>query len=117
MCRFRLRETIQNSVGSGTQNMQLSLSGDLISGERGYELGLINHLVPREQVVDKALAVAAELTKLGPTAIRLTKRRFRELTQPGFDTALQAAKAAQREAYLSGEPQEAMRRFFEKRKA
>jgi enoyl-CoA hydratase len=100
-----------------SQNVQLSLSGDLISGERGYELGLINHLVPREQVVDKALAVAAELTKLGPTAIRLTKRRFRELTQPGFDTALQAAKAAQREAYLSGEPQEAMRRFFEKRKA
>jgi len=100
-----------------SQNVQLSLSGDLISGERGYELGLINHLVPREQVVDKALTVAAELTRLGPTAIRLTKRRFRELTQPGFDTALQAAKAAQREAYLSGEPQEAMRRFFEKRKA
>jgi enoyl-CoA hydratase/carnithine racemase len=100
-----------------SQNVQLSLSGDLISGQRGYELGLINHLVPRKQVVDKALAVAAELTRLGPTAIRLTKRRFRELTQPGFDTALQAAKTAQREAYLSGEPQEAMRRFFEKRKA
>jgi enoyl-CoA hydratase len=100
-----------------SQNVQLSLSGDLISGERGYELGLINHLVPREQVVDKALTVAADLTRLGPTAIRLTKRRFRELTQPGFDSALQAAKAAQREVYLSGEPQEAMRRFFEKRKA
>jgi enoyl-CoA hydratase/carnithine racemase len=100
-----------------SQNVQMSLTGELISGQRGYELGLINHLVPREQVVDHALAVAAELTKLGPTAIRLTKRRFRELTQPGFDAALQAAKAAQREAYLSGEPQAAMRRFFERRKA
>lgn len=100
-----------------SQNVQMSLTGELISGQRGYELGLINHLVPRAQVVDQALAVAAELTKLGPTAIRLTKRRFRELTQPGFDAALQAAKAAQREAYLSGEPQEAMRRFFERRKA
>jgi len=100
-----------------SQNVQMSLTGELISGQRGYELGLINHLVPREQVVAHALAVAAELTKLGPTAIRLTKRRFRELTQPGFDAALQAAKAAQREAYLSGEPQAAMRRFFERRKA
>ena len=100
-----------------SQNVQMSLTGELISGQRGYELGLINHLVPREQVVDHALAVAAELTKLGPTAIRLTKRRFRELTQPGFDAALQAAKAAQREAYLSGEPQAAMRKFFERRKA
>jgi enoyl-CoA hydratase/carnithine racemase len=100
-----------------SQNMQLSLSGELITGARAYELGLVNHLVPREEVVNKAVAIAHELAKLGPTATRLTKRRFRELTQPGFDAALVAAKAAQREAYLSGEPQAAMRRFFEKRKA
>jgi len=98
-----------------SQNVQMSLTGELIDGQRAYELGLINHLVPREQVLDKALAAAAELTRLGPTAIRLTKRRFRQLTQPGFDASLIAAKAAQREAYLSGEPQEAMRRFFERK--
>ncbi len=100
-----------------SQNVQMSLTGELISGQRAYELGLINHLVARDQVLDKALSVAIELTKLGATATRLTKQRFRQLTQPGFDAALVAAKAAQREAYLSGEPQEAMRRFFEKRKA
>jgi len=98
-----------------SQNVQMSLTGELIDGRRGYELGLINHLVPREQVLDRALAAAAELTRLGPTAIRLTKQRFRQLTQPGFDAALTAAKAAQHEAYLSGEPQEAMRRFFERK--
>jgi enoyl-CoA hydratase/carnithine racemase len=98
-----------------SQNVQMSLTGELIDGQRGYELGLVNHLVPREQVLDKALTAAAELTRLGPTAIRLTKQRFRQLTQPGFDAALIAAKAAQREAYLSGEPQEAMRRFFERK--
>ena len=99
-----------------SQNVQMSLTGELISGQRAYELGLINHLVPREQVLEKALSVALELTKLGPTVIRLTKQRFRELSQPGFDASLVAAKNAQREAYLSGEPQEAMRRFLEKRK-
>jgi enoyl-CoA hydratase/carnithine racemase len=98
-----------------SQNIQLSLTGELISGQRAYELGLINYLVPREQVLEKACAVAAEVGKLGTTATRLTKRRFRELTQPGFDAALAAAKLAQREAYLSGEPQEAMRKFFERR--
>jgi enoyl-CoA hydratase len=100
-----------------SQNVQMSLTGELISGQRAYELGLINYLVPREQVVDKALAVARELTRLGPTAVRLTKQRFRELTQPGFDAALTAARAAQRTAYLSGEPQAAMRRFLEKHQA
>jgi len=99
-----------------SQNVQMSLTGELISGQRAYELGLINHLVARDQVLDKALSVAIELTKLGATATRLTKQRFRQLSQPGFDAALEAAKAAQREAYLSGEPQEAMRKFFEKRR-
>ena len=96
-------------------NQQLSITGELVSGQRAYEIGIINYLVPREAVLSKALAIAGELTALGATALRLTKRRFRELTQPGFDAALEAAKAIQQEAYRSGEPQAAMRRFFEAR--
>jgi enoyl-CoA hydratase/carnithine racemase len=98
-----------------SQNQQLSITGELISGQRAYELGLINYLVPRAQVLDKAIAVGEELTRLGATALRLTKRRFRELTQPGFDAALESARRIQKEAYASGEPQAAMRRFFESR--
>jgi enoyl-CoA hydratase/carnithine racemase len=65
----------------------------------------------------KTLALATEMSKLAPTALRLTKQRFRALTQEGFDAALEAAKAAQKEAYASGEPQEAMRKFLEARKS
>jgi enoyl-CoA hydratase/carnithine racemase len=99
-----------------SQNMQMSLTGELISGQRAWELGLINHLVPSDQVLKTSLAVAMELTKPGPTVIRLTKQRFREITQSGFDAALEAARKAQREAYLSGEPQAAMQRFLDKGK-
>jgi len=98
-----------------SQNQQLSITGELISGQRGYELGLINYLVPRAEVLGKSLAVAQELTRLGATALKLTKRRFRELTQPGFDAALASARQIQKEAYASGEPQAAMQRFFEAR--
>jgi enoyl-CoA hydratase len=100
-----------------SHNMQLSLTGELISGQRAYELGLINYLVPRNQVLEHSLALAADLAKLGATAVRLTKQRFREMTQAGFDAALEAAKKAQREAYMSGEPQEAMRAFLEHRRS
>jgi enoyl-CoA hydratase/carnithine racemase len=94
----------------------MSLTGELISGQRAYDLGLISHLVARQEVLERSLAAAAELAKLGPTVTRLTKQRFRQLTQPGFDAALEAARQAQREAYLSGEPQAAMQRFLERRK-
>jgi enoyl-CoA hydratase/carnithine racemase len=98
-------------------NIELSLAAKLLSGTRAYELGLINELVPRDKVLERALILAEELAALPPTAIRLTKRRLRELSQPGFDAALEAAKAAQWEAYASGEPQAAMQRFFDERAA
>jgi enoyl-CoA hydratase/carnithine racemase len=99
-----------------SQNVQMSLTGELISGERAYEVGLVNYLVPRAQVLEKSLALAGDLANLGSTAIKLTKQRFRELTQIGFDASLESAKKAQREAYLSGEPQRAMRAFLDARK-
>jgi enoyl-CoA hydratase/carnithine racemase len=88
----------------------------MISGEIAHEIGILNHLVPREEVMGKSLALAAQMAKLAPTALRLTKQRFRALTKEGFDAALEAAKVAQKEAYASGEPQEAMRKFLEARK-
>jgi enoyl-CoA hydratase len=96
-------------------NQQLSVTGELISGQRAYDLGLINYLVPRAEVLSRAIAVAQEVTQFGATALRLTKQRFREVSQPGFDAALEVARRIQKEAYASGEPQAAMQRFFEAR--
>ena len=102
-------------VGLG-HNIQLSLTGELMDGARAHAIGLLHQLVPKDDVLKKSCSIAEELTKLGPTATRLTKQRFRDLTQPGFDAALVAAKTAQREAYGSGEPQAAMQRFLASRK-
>lgn len=99
-----------------SKNIELSLTGELISGQTAYEIGILNHLVPKTEVMAKTLALAGDMAKLAPTAMRLTKQRFRKLTQPGFEAALEEAKVAQKEAYASGEPQAAMRKFLEARK-
>ena len=98
-----------------SKNVELSLTGELISGRTAHEIGILNHLVPKDEVVGKSLALAAEMAKLAPTAMRLTKQRFRKLTQPGFEAALEEAKVAQKLAYASGEPQAAMRKFLDAR--
>jgi len=94
-------------------NAELSLSGDLISGERAYRLGIVNALVAREAVLDEALARARALAERPPNALRLTKQRMRELTEPQFADILVAAKRYQRLAYESGEPQRTMPRLLE----
>ena len=102
-------------VGAGV-NAELSLSGELIQGERAHALGLVTRLVPQADVLDTALAEAARLAVMPATAYRLTKRRLREMTQPGFDAAYRAGLAAQREAYAAGEPQRAMAAFLARRR-
>ena len=93
-------------------NQQLSLSGELLTGQRAHELGLVNHLVPQAQVKARAQALAQELAEMPAAAYAATKSRLRELSQPGFDAALLAAKRAQAALYASGEPQRVMGAFF-----
>lgn len=100
-----------------SQNLQMSLSGELMSGERAAQLGLINHVVDKEQVLAKAIEVAQSLAALPPTAVRLTKERFRRLTQAGFDDACDTGIRYQLECYASGEPQAAQAAFLASRAA
>ena len=97
-------------------NAELSLVGDLVSGERAYQLGLVNYLVPRDQVFGKAMELARALAERPPHAIKITKERMRELTQPHFEDSLVAVRRYQRRAYESGEPQRLMRELLQKLK-
>lgn len=98
-----------------SDNVEMSLLGKLIDGTRAKELGLLNHVVEKTQVLAKALAVAAEFAELPANALRLTKERFRKLTQPGFDDACAAVARYHTEEYATGEPQKIMRGFLEAR--
>ena len=97
-------------------NVELSLTGELISGQRAYEIGLLNRLVPQAAITEAALEMADKLRQLAPTAMRLTKQRFRSLTEPGFESALQVAIESQKQAYAAGEPQAAMQKFLQRSK-
>lgn len=100
-----------------SRTIELTLSGRMMDARECRQIGLIHYLVPRKQVLQKAIAVAKELAAKPPTAMRLNRQRFREVTQPAFDEAFQNGQRIQYEAYASGEPQAAMARFFAERKA
>lgn len=98
-------------------NQQLSLTGELITGQRAHELGLVNDLVAPEQVLARALERARAMAALPGAALRTTKQRFRERTQPGFEEACSAGIRYQLECYSTGEPQRVMREFIARRGA
>lgn len=91
---------------------ELALTGDLIDGRRAYELHLLSALVPEEEVLPRAIAEAEKLAAQPPLALSLTKRRFRDATQAGFDAACDAAVRAAVESFAAGEPQAGTHAFF-----
>ena len=96
-------------------NMELSLTGRLMDAEECRQAGLLNHLVPTEQLLPKAIEVAGELAAKPPTAMRRTKQQLREITQPAFDAAFKAGVLGQQECFKNGEPQQAIAAFLAKR--
>lgn len=96
-------------------NQQLSLTGELISGERANQLGLVNDLVAPEQVLPRAIERARALASLPGKALRATKQRFRERTQSGFEEACSAGIRYQLECYSTGEPTRVMQAFLARR--
>jgi enoyl-CoA hydratase len=53
--------------------MEMALTGDPISAERGYELGLVNRVTEPGGAVDAALELAAAIARNGPLALDATK--------------------------------------------
>jgi enoyl-CoA hydratase len=69
---------------------ELALTGDPIDAQRAYELGLVNRVVPGDQVVDAAIALAERIAKNAPLAVRTSKdvmRRSVELSEADAWTA------------------------------
>jgi enoyl-CoA hydratase/carnithine racemase len=91
----------------------LALTGRMLPAEEAHAFGLISRLVPREAVMETALA--EELAGKPPTALRLTKAWLREMTEPGFRQAIDAAIRFHREAYATDEPATTMQRFLDAR--
>ena len=96
---------------------ELALTGDPIDAARAYELGLVNRVVPGDQVLDVAIALAERIAKNAPLAVRTSKdvmRRSIELSEADAWTANDEAFAM---IGRSADAMEGAVAFAEKREA
>jgi enoyl-CoA hydratase len=56
------------------QAMEFLLCADLIPAQRAFEMGLLNAVVPREQLLDTAYEFARRMTANAPLAVQATKQ-------------------------------------------
>ncbi len=94
---------------------EMALTAEPIDAERAYELGLVNRVVPGDQVLDAAIALAERIAKNAPLAVRTSTddmRRSRELAE---DEAWAASDGAFAMIGRSADAMEGAIAFAEKR--
>jgi enoyl-CoA hydratase/carnithine racemase len=96
--------------------MEILLTGKPISAQRAYEIGLVNRLAEPDELMDCALALAADILDGAPLSVRAARETVMLSTEMGRSAALQAARHASEYTYRSDDAQEGPRAFAEKRR-
>lgn len=95
--------------------LDLILTGRVIDAEEAFRIGLADHLVPEGEALKAALALAKELGKKSPFALKQSKKAV----QGGLTLAIEDGLLLERrlfsECFSDQDQKEGMRAFLEKR--
>ncbi|MDE3132361.1 MAG: crotonase/enoyl-CoA hydratase family protein [Acidobacteriota bacterium] len=94
---------------------ELALTGDPITAERGYELGLVNRVAEQGAALATALELAATIAANGPLALAGSKRILRESQDWAASEAFERQRAIWEPIFASDDAREGATAFAEKR--
>jgi enoyl-CoA hydratase len=99
-----------------TRALELILTGELISAQEAHRMGLVNRVVPAEELMQVAEGLGRKIAEKAPVAIALAKRAVYE----GLETSLQIGNDIEM-AYFglavgTADRKEGTAAFLEKRK-
>jgi enoyl-CoA hydratase len=90
-------------------------TGRHVGAAEAHDAGLVNHLYPQAELIDRAVALGEEIAKKSPLAIAVAKRLVNEALEGDYRDALARELAAFGDAFATEDQREGMAAFFEKR--
>ena len=101
-------------VGLG-RAMLLNMTGDFIDGRTAYEWGLVERVVPRDEVHDAALEIARTIAARSPVAIGVLRELARTTRDLPLEESLRREAEGFRRCLASDDGLEGVTAFLEKR--
>jgi len=95
---------------------ELIFTGDAISAERAYEMGIVNRLFPPDELLPEAKKMAQNIAQKGPIALKLAKRAIDSGYNKELSEGCKLERAAFVESFTTSDSKEGMKAFLEKRK-
>lgn len=105
---------LQRVVGF-SKAAEMSLTGDMLDAAEALACGLVSRVVPDADLMDAARALASKIAANPPFAVRMTKRLLWEARRADLATVLEMSAAMQAVAHSTGDHEEAVNAFIEKR--
>ncbi len=93
----------------------LLLTGRIFGAAEAHRLGLVNEIVPADQLVERARELAATLLANSPTSITRTKHLLREAVREALDRELESAIRENADIRSTCDFREGIASFLEKR--
>jgi len=94
---------------------ELIFTADMIDAQTALAIGLVNQVVPVENLMNAVMEIAKKIASKGPAAIKLAKRVISRGIETDFATGSSFEVEAFGECFASGEAKEGMSAFLEKR--
>ncbi len=107
--------TLPRLVGMA-KAMELCFTGDKVSAEEALRIGLVNKVVPADDLIEETKKLAGKLAALPARGIALTKRLINQSYDNDLDAQLEAEAFAQETAALTQDHYEGVIAFIEKRR-
>lgn len=94
---------------------QFLLTGDPLTADEAFRIGLVNRVVAPESLEAEALAFAGRLAAGAPLAVRYTKQAVNKLVKDALNTAFDVSTALEIVTFQSEDHREALSALREKR--
>lgn len=102
-------------IGTGAA-MELIYTADTIDAQKAKEIGMVNYVVPAEELMDKTMEMAHKICKNAQKAIRVSKMAIRRGIDCDISTAVTYEALAFATCFGTEDQKEGMHAFLEKRK-
>ena len=102
-------------VGEG-KAMELILTGEIIDAQTAFLLGLVNQVVPADQLEAKTMEIANRIAEKSPIALRLAKEAIKVASRSNLDEGLRREVDLFALSFSSEDKDEGVKAFLEKRK-
>lgn len=102
-------------IGTGPA-MELIFTADTIDAKQAEKIGMVNHVVPAEELMNTAIAMAEKIASKAQVAIRTSKMALRRGIDCDITTAVTYEALAFATCFGTEDQKDAMKAFVEKRK-